>query len=142
MSVVRLQFVCQTHSLLVAIQTAYSSKVWLREFYKLSSICTNETFLTILPILYVKLYIEMSAFSAVIFLKTSFTRDKSGMPIFPSSSTPALSAKLVPEESENHELKQRLSQLEAAYEEESCNLKIKEMNSGTLPIVRERSQQG
>ena len=79
--------------------------------------------------------LEMSAFSAVIFLNTSFTRDKSGMPIFPSSSTPALSAKLVPEESENHKLKQRLSQLEAAYEEESCNLKIQEMNSGTLPIV-------
>ena len=81
--------------------------------------------------------VEMSPFSAMIFLKKTFIRDKSGMPIFPSSSPlPFLPAKQVPQESENYELKHRLRQLEAAYEEEVVQSEAtKKKSSGRLSIV-------
>ena len=80
--------------------------------------------------------LEMSPFSAVIQLKKSFIRDKSGIPVFPSSSTP-LPTNLVLHESETQEWKSRLNQIVAAkiMKKKSFNPKLKEKSLRTLLIV-------
>jgi hypothetical protein len=92
--------------------------------------------------------LEMSPFSAVISLKKSFIRDKSGIPIFHSSSTP-FPATPVPHESENQDTNLRISQLETAYSSLSINYEEEIMQSeatkkrtqGDYRKLRHRSQQ-